>query len=147
MPRVAIDSSVLIALVCGWHQHHEAATSMIEDRLRGGAALVVPAHALLESYAVLTRLPAPHRVAPADALALLDGNFRRGVEVVALTADRVWDLLDGAPRAGIHGGRTYDAAIAMAARRGRAGELVTLNRRHFEGFADAALRVTSPTDK
>lgn len=144
-PRVALDTGVLIALVCGWHEHHEAATRTVEARLQRAAALIVPAHALLEAYAVLTRLPAPHRLAPADALALLDGNFRHGVEVVALTAERTWALLDGAPRAGIHGGRTYDAAIAMAARRAGAHELLTLNLRHFEAFADERLTVTSPT--
>ena len=43
--------------------------------MRSREDMVIPAHSLVESYAVMTRLPAPHRVAPADAVQLLRENF------------------------------------------------------------------------
>jgi predicted nucleic acid-binding protein len=141
---VALDTSCLIALVCGWHEHHVATRSLVEQRLDHGAVLAVAAPALVEAYAVLTRLPAPHRLAPPDALQLLHSNFHDHARTVALSARDYWSLLSGAPAAGIHGGRTYDAVIAACARTARARELLTLNVRHFESFADDSLKITSP---
>jgi len=69
-----VDTSCIIAAVCGWHDHHQEAAAEIERRLEGKERLATAAHALAEAYAVLTRMPAPHRLAPTDALALLEGN-------------------------------------------------------------------------
>ena len=63
----ALDTSCMIAAVCGWHEQHRSAAAEIERRFDGGEHLSVAAHALSEAYAVLTRLPAPHRLAPTDA--------------------------------------------------------------------------------
>src|SRR5439155_4456381 len=62
------DTSCLVAAVCAWHEHHAAAAREIERRLAAGEPMIVAAPALVESYAVLTRLPPPHRLRPADAL-------------------------------------------------------------------------------
>lgn len=142
---IALDTSCLVALVCGWHEHHTVTTSAVEERLGHGARLVLAAPALVEAYSVLTRLPAPHRLAPSDALRLLRDNFHEQGPAVALSGADYWSLLLEAPAAAVYGGRTYDAVIAACARKGRARELLTLNRRHFESFADDALRISSPT--
>ena len=42
------------------------------------------APALVEAYAVLTRLPPPHRLSPDMALALLENNFLKLATVIAL---------------------------------------------------------------
>jgi predicted nucleic acid-binding protein len=141
---LALDTSCLIALTCGWHQHHAVTTTAIEQRLGAGARLAIAAPALVEAYSVLTRLPAPYRLAPRDALQLLSENFQRDADAVALNAQEHWSLLTGAPAAGIQGGRTYDALIAACARKAKARELLTLNLRHFEPFADDTLRIGSP---
>jgi hypothetical protein len=49
----------MIAAVCGWHEHHSRALDEIERRFGRREALVAAAPALVEAYAVLTRLPAP----------------------------------------------------------------------------------------
>ena len=141
---VAVDTSCLVALVCGWHEHHGQTIAALDERLDAGAVLSVAAPALVEAYAVLTRLPAPQRLAPQDALALLRGNFHGHMRSVALAATDYWSVLEHAPASGVHGGRTYDAIIAACARKAGARELLTLNPRHFESFADAALTITSP---
>ena len=129
---VAIDASSMVAAVCSWHERHAAVAAEIERRLDKGGSLVVPAHALVEAYAVLTRLPPPHRLAPADAWALLKSNFADPAAIVAIDGATHSTLLARLAAAGIAGGRTYDALIAEQTAHSRAKVLVTLNPRHFE---------------
>ena len=65
----------MIAAVCSWHEHHEATANEIDSRLAGRSKMMVAAPALIEAYAVLTRLPPPHRLTPQTALTLLENNF------------------------------------------------------------------------
>lgn len=55
--RFLPDTNVMIAAVCDWHEHHAAASAEIEARLNRGESLVAAGPALVEAYAVLTRLP------------------------------------------------------------------------------------------
>jgi predicted nucleic acid-binding protein len=118
--------------------------SAVERRLDAGEQLALAAPALVEAYAVLTRLPAPHRLSPADALHLLADNFEKNAPTVALTPREYWLLMRVAPATSVYGGRIYDAVIAACARKAGARELLTLNLKHFESFADESLRITSP---
>lgn len=144
MTRVALDTSCMVAAVCSWHDRHADALAEIERRLDAGHRLTIPAHALLETYAVLTRLPAPHRLAPADAWALVKGNFVDRATVTTLDARAHVALLARLADARIGGGRTYDAAIAAAAQDGGADVLLTFNVRHFDPLP-AALHIVEPT--
>jgi predicted nucleic acid-binding protein len=126
------DSSCLIAAVCAWHEHHAAAAEALESRRSAGQHLVLAGHALAETYAVLTRLPSPHRLAPRDAGALVHENFVRGTKLVSLPAAAYAALVRRLAGEGIGGGRIYDAIIMESARRGRASTLLTFNPRHFD---------------
>jgi predicted nucleic acid-binding protein len=137
------DSSCLIAAVCAWHEHHAAAVEAMESRRSAGQPLVLPGHALAEAYAVLTRLPSPHRLAPADAGALIHGNFASGTRLLSLPGSAYAALVRRLAREGIGGGRIYDALIAESARRGGATTLLTFNARHFEP-PPAGLRIVVP---
>jgi predicted nucleic acid-binding protein len=138
------DTSCMVAAVCGWHETHQAAREAIERRLRRTETMLVAGPALIEAYAVLTRLPAPHRLAAADALALLDANFIGLGRVVALDAGAYRTLVRRAPGEGVSGGRTYDAVIAACALKGKATTLLTLNEPHFAPFAAAGLEIVVP---
>lgn len=132
MPTFAVDTSCMVAAVCTWHEHHAAAAASIERRLDRGEQLAVAAHALVETYAVLTRLPAPHRLAPADAWALVKANFVEHATVVTLNAPGHVALLRRLATRGIGGGRTYDEVIGACARQAKADSLLTFNSRHFD---------------
>lgn len=121
----------MIAAVCSWHERHARVLASIERRLDRGARLVVAAHALLETYAVLTRLPPPHRLAPADAWALVNANFVEPAQVVAAESEAYISLLSNLADAGVAGGRSYDALIA-ATLSDLQLEFLTLNPRHFD---------------
>ena len=56
---IAVDTSVAIAALSPWHDRHADAA----DACREGAA--IPAHALLECFSTLTRMPEPLRISGA----------------------------------------------------------------------------------
>jgi predicted nucleic acid-binding protein len=138
------DTSCIVAAVCSWHEHHAAAAHELGQRFGTDQPMVLAAHTLAESYAVLTRLPPPHRIAPNAALTLLEANFAERGTVVALDGRGYLPLLRTLARAGHAGGRTYDALIAQCARKGRVDELITFNPTHFAPFADDAFAIVVP---
>ena len=108
-----------------------------------GSGLVLPADAILEAFAVLTRLPAPHRISPAVALELLRESFR-DTEVVSLDPGDTWALLESCAAGQVAGGAVHDARIIGAAVKGRARRILTFNVRHFERLAPPGLEVVAP---
>lgn len=115
----AIDSSVVVAAFASWHESHAAALRVVQDRP------ILPVACAIEAYAVLTRLPAPHRADARMVQELLTANFggpgiglserEDGAAIVATLVDL-----------GISGGASYDAVIALVCRRLKA-TLVTLD--------------------
>lgn len=78
-----------------------------------GRTLGLSGHALAETYSVLTRLPGDARVAPTDAVALIDDNFPDSFPLGARAARGAHREL---ARRGIAGGATYDGLVALAVR-------------------------------
>lgn len=144
MPSFALDTSCMVAAVCAWHEHHVRAAAQLNRRLHARQRMIVPAPALVETYAVLTRLPPPHRLSPRDALRLLEANFLHGTRLIALDVAAYVALLRRAPGATTAGGRVYDAVIAECAVRGRASSLLTFNQAHFEALAVPGIEVVVP---
>lgn len=103
----ALDSSVCIPALADWHPDHD----QVRPFLPGA---VIPAHALIETYSVLTRLPGDLRVGRRLAREVLDARFPASKVLVApATLQRsIMGLLDDA---GISGGATYDGLIGLTA--------------------------------
>ena len=127
-----LDTSCMVAAICAWHEHHAPAAAELERRLDRGEQLAIPAPALAESYAVLTRLPAPHRLSPADAWMLLEGNFIEHRKIIALSGALYVATVRALAKEGVGGGRSFDAVIAECARQAQPATLLTFNRRHFD---------------
>lgn len=142
MTRFLPDTSCLVAAVVSWHEHYGATSDELARRGRRGEEMVLAVPALVEAYAVLTRLPPSHRLKAKDALAVLEGSFGKA-DVVALSGGETWPFLKSLPAAGIAGGSVYDALIAVCARKARADVILTWNRRHFERVAEG-IDVASP---
>lgn len=104
---LAVDTSVAVPLVVARHAAHA-----LVGRWWAGRELSLSGHAALETYAVLTRLPGDLRLAPADAVTLLEARFAPPLVLSARAARRLVRTLG---TAGVAGGATYDAAIALAA--------------------------------
>jgi predicted nucleic acid-binding protein len=135
----------MVAALCAWHEHHERAVREIELRLGNGEALVVAAPALIETYAVLTRIPPPHRLSPTSSKMLLEANFMGdGVETVALDADAYRRLLERAPERDIAGGRIYDAIIVACGLAAGVDVLLTFNDRQFRSLVPQGVQIVVP---
>lgn len=144
-PAVAVDTSVLVAGLLLWHEHHESARKALEAALEDGA-LVLPVPAVVECYAVMTRLPSPHRLSPADAHSLLRGNFEDRPTINGLTGPECWALLDELAVDGVAGGRTYDAQILAVALKRKAAVLLTLNPSDFTPLAHDEIEIRNPAE-
>lgn len=141
----ALDTSCIVAAVCGWHARHEAAAAEIERRLALGERMAIAAHAVAEAYAVLTRLPAPHRLAPGDAWRLVRTNFVEPAPLVTLDGPAYVSVLDELAGQRVGGGRAYDGLIAACASAAGAQALLTFNPRHFDPPPHGVL-VVEPAD-
>ena len=103
----AIDSSVVIAAFATWHEHHAIARKAMAGRPR------LIAHAAIESYSVLTRLPPPHRAHPSIVHAFISERFTE--PFLALSETGYLQLLATVAAGQILGGPAYDALIAFTA--------------------------------
>lgn len=129
---IAVDSSVAIAAFGPWHDLHDAARAVLDS----GAA--IPAHALLETYSVLTGFPPPHR-APASVVdSWLDSRFARILPPPTATQQR--DLVRKLAADGRIGGAVYDGLVALTALRAGA-TLTTADRRAASLYALVGIEV------
>lgn len=101
------DSSVVIAAFASWNQHHEAALAALGD------ARDLVAHAEVESYSVLTRLPEPLRAEPALVAKYLREDYP-GKRMILPESERR-ALVTRLARLSIAGGAVYDAIVAATA--------------------------------
>ena len=138
------DTSCMVAAICSWHEHHARAVAELERRFDRDERFVAVAPALVEAYAVLTRLPAPHRLSPSDAFRLLEANFMQTSPPVALDGRMYRTVLRRAPGDGIAGGQMYDAVIVECALKVRADTLITFNTRHFMPLAKGRINIVPP---
>lgn len=145
MPATLPDTSVLVAAFCSWHEHHERASRAVEAVLRRPQRVVLAAPVLVETYAVLTRLPPPHRLSASATASLLRENLA-ALRAVALDGEQSWNLIEDLARGGVAGGRSYDALIVACAIRAGATRVLTLNRRDFEALVPDGIVVDCPLD-
>jgi len=128
--RFIPDTNVLVAIAQAPHVNHEAARSELEARLDDGEVMILAAHCLAETYAVLTGFPLPRRLSPVLAWAAID-KFVGSGEVVALSAESYLAVLENSQQLRVVGGRVHDAVIAATARSAGVDVLLTFNLRHF----------------
>ncbi len=140
--RVLLDTNRLVAAALPQHEHHLATVADLSRRMAAGQTFLLAEHSVLEAYAVLTRLPPPHRLAPADALGVLERNWST-TDTLVLTGAETWRLVRQHGAARIAGGRVYDGHIAACARKAKADEILTWNVRHFQ--ATRGVRAVAPS--
>lgn len=127
----AVDTSVLIAAFSSWHEyHHVAVRACHEDPL-------LPTHAYIEAYAVLTRMPGPFR---AEASVVAEYLHRRWSHRLIVPSE---SIVVGMPlsmrRAGLTGGTTHDALIALTAQEVDT-TLISLDRRARRTYASLGIK-------
>jgi toxin FitB len=98
----------VIAALALWHELHESAA----EALAGVREL--PAHVVLEVYAVLTRLPAGLAVDATSAASTLARRFDR--PPLSLDATQRGTVLETLSAAAVLGGASYDGLVALEAK-------------------------------
>lgn len=117
---IAVDTSVAIAALSPWHERHREAS----QACLGEAA--IPAHALLEAYSTLTRMPEPLRISGAVAADALSRAWGR--RTLAIPPDLAGELPSVLSRGSVVGGASYDGLVALTAQ-AHQRLLVSLDRR------------------
>lgn len=139
---VATDTTVIIAALVGWHERHEPAVSALEAAL-ARKSLLIPAPVLLDSYAVLTRLPAQHRLTHADAFHLLRSSFAAAKIAAPRTRD-AWSSLRSWSVNAIGGPDAWDAQVLEIARDAGAKTLLTFRKAELERLAIGGIEIVEP---
>jgi predicted nucleic acid-binding protein len=122
----------VVAAFASWHEQHDAARRMLD-----GSVLLIE-HCALETYSVLTRLPAPHRAPGAVVRDFLAARFRGRFLRLSVPAYR--EFLVHLPDHGIAGGASYDVLVAATAV-GHSAELLTCDRRASPVYERYGVRV------
>jgi predicted nucleic acid-binding protein len=131
----AVDSSVVIAAFATWHEHHAIASKAMAGRPR------LIAHAAVEAYSVLTRLPPPHRAHPSIVHAFITDITERFSEpFLVLSETGYQELLATVAARQILGGPAYDALIAFTAAEHQA-TLLSLDQRAAATYEAVGARV------
>ena len=144
---VFLDTSVLLAGLIDVGPQSAPAQSLMhaiaEKRVTGP---MTAWHCCLEFYSVATRLPAEYRLAPVDAVRLLNEEVFARMAVHDLPAAGRLAMLHVAAGDRIGGGRIYDSHIAEVARAAAATVVVTDNRRHFISALRYDMRVETAAE-
>lgn len=140
--KIGIDSSVIVAAVHANHPHHALATNWLVQSLKDHH-LVVCHHSILESYAVLTRLPGELRVTPSEARDLLTATVQANMSVAGFQADSIWTMIESLAMSSVVGGHSYDAFIIEVLHSCAVEAVATFNPAHFSNLADD-LQVIDP---
>ena len=144
---VFLDTSVLLAGLVDFGPQSAPAQSLMHAVAEKQVPDAATAwHCCLEFFSVATRLPPEFRVAPADAVTLLQEEVFSRVAIHDLPAADRAPMLQAAARDRVSGGRIYDAHIAEVARAAGATVVVTDNRRHFLSALRYGMRVETPAE-
>jgi predicted nucleic acid-binding protein len=107
----ALDTSVAVPLLLETHPAHQQVLQWAQ-----GHTLAIPAHALVETYSVLTRLPAEMRVSSNEVNRVIDDSFS---EILVLPPKVLRQIHHEFASAGIIGGAVYDGLVGITARENR----------------------------
>lgn len=126
--KAALDSSVLIAAIDGADPDHEASHALL-----GIGRFMIHSHALTETFSILTGGKLGVRIAASAAAAILESLASR-LTVISLSHEELLAAYGESSQRGARGGAIYDYLHLVAARKGGASKLHTLNVSDFLAF-------------
>ena len=129
--KALFDTSVIVAGLIEAHPMHGRAFPWIKQARDEKLELVVAAHTIAESYAVLSSLPIKPRISPLVARKLLLENIESVGKLISLTPAEYLNTINRLAKIGLVGGIVYDALIAKVAQKSRVERLVTINVEDF----------------
>ena len=128
--KTYFDTSVLVAAMLDSEASHEACL----DALVGNRAPISAIHTLAEVFSTLTGGRLGVRLNSQAAAEFIESNLAERLEWIGLSGADYLATLQRAHTTGVRGGAIYDLLHLAAARKAKAGRILTLNVRHFEAF-------------
>jgi predicted nucleic acid-binding protein len=103
-------------------------------------------HAVLELYAVMTRLPRSQRMLASQAMVIIQENILKKCNIVALSGKEYGELVLNLGIQSALGGQAYDALHLACARKCDAERVYTFNVQHFQNLVpdDFRSRIVAP---
>ncbi len=127
------------------HPAHERGKTWFNRVTSGADKGLVAAHSLAELYSILTTLPVQPPISASDALQLIQQNVVEKLEIVPLSSEDYFQVIEQLAEIGIVGGATYDALILRAAANAKVDLVVTLNEKDFRRvYPSLADKVVAP---
>jgi predicted nucleic acid-binding protein len=140
-----LDTNVLVAACVDDHEHHARALPVVQRVHEGKAEGFLSAHSVLETYAILTRLPRVPRISAMQASRLIAENIVKYFSIVALTGKEYSELAVKLGQNNIVGGKAYDVLHLTCAEKCGADRIYTFNVRDFMQLAgQLAGKITAP---
>ena len=129
---VTADTSVVIPALALWHESHQIARKACRAVKR------LPAHAMLASVSVLTRLPGGLALAGAPAVRVVREKFP-GIPPM-LSADEFTEFTVAIAAHDLRGGQVYETLVAATAA-SRGARLLTLDRHAADTYRAVGVKV------
>ncbi len=141
--RIGVDSCILIAGVHANHPFHAIASAWLIRNI-SLHELVVAHHSILETYAVLTRLPGEFRISSSEVKQLLESSIRPNMMIAPFSSTSIWDCIDSLVNQSATGGNSYDYFIAEILINFGVESIATFNTSHFIDFA-TSINIIDPS--
>jgi len=140
--KAFFDSSVLVPVFYGDHEHHERSIAAFKKHSKAQASC--GAHTLAEVYSALTRMPGRRRISAEQAILFVE-NLRERLTVVPLDGEEYWQGLKKYAGLGVVGSTIYDAMLGHCALKAKAEAIYSWNVRHYELLGpEIAKRLRTP---
>ena len=140
--RVGVDTSVIVACVHARHPLHPVMAQWLNQAF-DTHDVIVSHHSVLESYAVLTRLPAEYRLVPAEAVTVLRETLTGSATIAPFSHKSMWDVLERIHRLPAVGGSAYDAFIIDTLTAAGVDAIATGNAKEFRRLT-RSIRIIDP---
>jgi predicted nucleic acid-binding protein len=141
--NVFCDSSVFVAASLENHPHHEQAFALLlslrEQQNRGFTS----AHALIETFSVLSRMPTNPKLKPEDVLQILEANVIPYFTLVVVSSDDYLALLRDFATKEFSGGAIYDFLHLAVARKLALDSIHTFNEAEWRRLAPDLVSIIS----
>ena len=145
--KVFCDTSVLVAACLRTHVHHSPAQAALSRIHKGEDAGYASAHALAETFSVLSRMPTKPKLVPADVLDILEQDIIPHFTFVALASDDYPPVIRNLVTLGVGGGRIYDLLHLRAAGKLALDRIYTFNDSEWKTLSPAqAPLICTPPD-
>lgn len=125
--RLFFDTSLLVATAIANHPHHNQAFAAFRQVTGGRHVGVVAAHALAETYSILTRFPVSPMIHPSEALRFINTTVIQHCEVISLRVNDYASLIESFANNGIRGGAIYDGIQVYSAEKANCDRIYTFN--------------------